>query len=137
MKAGQNSGRCRMVEQLRAAIGEDDRILFAYLHGSFAEGSDSYRDIDVALYFRDDVGPQVRLDRALELGALLSYRLGKPVDAQVLNEAPLEFRFAVTRGIVLFSRDEEARLSFVERTWMEYWDFKPLLRESLHDLLQA
>lgn len=137
MKAGQNSSRCRMVERLRAAIGEDDRILFAYLHGSFAEGSASYRDIDVALYFRDDVGPQVRLDRALELGALLSYRLGKPVDAQVLNDAPLEFRFAVTRGIVLFSRDEEARLSFVERTWMEYWDFKPLLRESLHDLLQA
>lgn len=137
MKGRRSSGRSHILRQIRAVLEEDDRILFAYVHGSFAQGCATYRDIDVALYFRDDVAAEVRLDRALELGALLSYRLGKPVDVHELNDAPLEFRFAVTGGIVLISRDEQARLSFVERTWIMYWDFKPLLQDSLHDLLHA
>lgn len=136
MRDRRSSNRFHILRQIRAVMEEDDRILFAYVHGSFVRGG-TYRDIDVALYFRDDVGAEVRLDRALELGALLSYRLGKPVDVHELNDAPLELRFAATGGVVFMSRDEQARLSFVERTWMMYWDFKPLLQESLHDLLRA
>lgn len=134
---GNLTRRSKIVEELRKTIGADDRVLFAYLHGSFPEGIQHYRDIDVALYFRDEVDPAARLDAALEMSALLSHRLGEPFDVHVLNDAPLELRFAVTRGEVILSRDEDRRLQFVERTWIDYWDFLPLLRESLHDLLQA
>ena len=133
---GPENQRARIMAELRIPIVNDDRIIFAYLYGSFAEGSSQFRDIDVALYFQETLDSVSRLDRALEIGALTSHRLGKPVDVQVLNDAPLELRFAVTRGDVIFSRDEDLRLRFVERTWMEYWDFEPLLRESLHDLLR-
>ncbi len=50
---------------------------------------------------------------------------------------PLEFQFAASRGIVFFSRDEAARLEFVERTWLRYFDFEPVLRENLRDFLEA
>lgn len=49
--------RSEIIKELRKTIGGDDCILFAYLHGSLAEGRDHYRDIDVELCFRGKVDP--------------------------------------------------------------------------------
>lgn len=61
-------------------------------------------------------------------------KAGLPMDVKILNHAPIAFRYEVTRGEVIFSRDEEARLRFVENTWNEYLDYKPVAENILREL---
>ena len=95
-----------------------DDVIFAYLHGSFLSGG-PFRDIDVAVYTgkKHDVFYELGLEEELE-------RLtGFPVDVRVLNDTPISFRFSVLKGELLFSKDEEKRCEFEERTLREYHDF--------------
>lgn len=48
------------------------------------------------------------------------------VDIKVLNSAPLSFKYKAIKGELLISKNEEIRLKFIERTLMEYLDFKPI-----------
>ena len=129
------SERAAVTGRLREILETRQEILFACLHGSFAEGR-PFHDVDVAVFldeqqatgkdaFEYENSLSVALTRALEL----------EVDCRVINHAPLGFQFNVTKGQVLVSRDEKRRLTFVERTWIMYWDFRPvsemMLREAL------
>lgn len=58
-----------------------------------------------------------------------------PVDVRVLNYAPNSFCYEVTRGEVIFSRNEGLRFGFIERTWNIYLDYKPVIKNILHDLV--
>ena len=50
-----------------------------------------------------------------------------PVDVQVLNEAPLSFKYrVVTEGRLLLSRDERLRKELVNTITREYLDFQCL-----------
>ena len=68
------------------------------------------------------------------LEGVLEQGLDVPVDVRVLEDAPVSFRYAVTRGETLFVRDPEAWALFRERTWTAYLDFAPLRAEVLRDL---
>jgi len=57
-------------------------------------------------------------------------------DVRPLNNTAVGYRFDATSGVLLFSRDEELRSKFVERTRQEYFDFKPLMEQNLRDLLE-
>jgi hypothetical protein len=48
----------------------------------------------------------------------------------------LGFKFNVTKGELLFTRDERLHQEFVERVWMEYMDFNFLSREIIRDALR-
>ncbi len=120
-------------------------ILFAYVHGSLVDGVKSYRDVDVALFLdpawvgahKEDLLAYV-LDRSTELTVALREEIGLrvPVDVQVLNDAPLLFQMHVIRdGRLLFTRDEEALVDFIERTARQHMDMEPLLREYMRELL--
>lgn len=109
-------------------------IRFAYIHGSFLD-TVAFRDIDVAIYFDDSVPVQKQVDLSLELSAELSHKFSLPVDVHALNQASPGFCYEVTKGLVVASKDEEERLEFVENTWRIYFDFKPILIQSLQDLL--
>lgn len=119
---------------LKRELSKRPEILFAYLHGSFLLPVPC-GDVDVAVYLeKDAVGPQA-WEYEVELGASLELLAGMPVDVLVLNRAPVALRYHATRGQVLFSRDEEARFTFLEETWREYFDYQPLLRAFLEDLV--
>lgn len=120
---------------IREALQARQEVLFAYLHGSFAEGR-PFRDVDVAVYLREDHPDSTgSFDYEMALSVALSREIGIPVDVRVMNGAPLGFQFAVTKGQVLTSRDEERRLQFVERTWIEYMDFRPLSERMFREML--
>jgi hypothetical protein len=57
-----------------------------------------------------------------------------PVDVRALNDAPLPFRYNVSRGIPLVVRDWEAWFAFRERTWDEYLDFQPVAMGYLREM---
>lgn len=76
------------------------------------------------------------LAATLRLAGVLEHMAGLPVDVAVLNGAPLGLRMAAVRGRLILSRDEAARLSFVEQTSLQAMDTAYLRSRSLHDLLQ-
>jgi predicted nucleotidyltransferase len=74
------------------------------------------------------------LEYELSISSMLEQRIKLPVDVRVLNHAPNSFCYEVTRGEVVFSRNEEVRFNFIERTWNEYLDYKPVVEGILHEL---
>ena len=116
-------------------LAQRPEILFAYLHGSFAEGR-PHRDVDVAVFvdphaLRPERWRQYEGDLAVEL----QLHLGQPVDVRVLNDAPLAFRYHATNGRGLVVRDAETRDEFRARTWDAYFDFQPFARRYLREVL--
>lgn len=128
-------------DELRRRLGEAlegrEEIRFACLHGSVL-GSHGFRDVDVAVWVdAARVPPEAAMDYEFALSAVLERHVRLPVDVQVLNHAPLGFRYAVTSGEPVQLRDPGAWFEFRARTWRDYLDFAPLARAALFDLLGA
>lgn len=128
-----NRGKNRIRGILKEVIATIKEVEFAYIYGSFPEDW-GFHDIDVAVYLTrtEHVDP---LECEMSIASMLEQRIRLPVDVRVLNHAPNSFCYEVTRGEVIFSRDEEMRFSFVERTWNKYLDFKPVMESILHELV--
>lgn len=126
-----------ILEAIRTHLEGRPEIRCAYVHGSFLTGG-PYRDIDVAVW----VDPAHREGRswpqyALDLSVALQLALDTPVDVQVLNDAPLAFRYHALAGQPLVVRDWEWLDELRARTWDEYFDFLPFARQYLRDVLSA
>lgn len=104
-------------------------VALAYLFGSAAAAQTTpFSDVDIALVLdekRADMSKRLSFELALE--AEIAERCGlSRVDVRVINDAPLVLRGqVVTDGILLFSRDDEARIDFETRTRAQYFDFLP------------
>jgi len=126
-----------LVEALRKHLEGRPEIVFAYLHGSFLDGG-PYRDVDVAVWVdpvRCNIGRSSQY--AIELATELSVALGQPVEVQVLNRAPLAFRYHAMKGRPLLVHDWERLYELRARTWDDYFDFLPFSRQYLRELLGA
>ncbi|QGP91047.1 Polymerase beta, Nucleotidyltransferase [Neomoorella glycerini] len=124
-----------IIKIIKAYLANIPSIKFAYLHGSFL-GDLPSRDIDIAIYYDPALTPNDQLDLSLTISSELSFKLRLPVDAHSLNATSLSFAYEATKGMVIISNDEQARLDFLENTWINYFDFEPLMREALFDLLR-
>jgi predicted nucleotidyltransferase len=108
-------------------------IWFAVLYGSAAENQ-AFRDIDIGLFvIRETVPPASDLDYAFTLADQIQDLIKFPVDVRVINDAPLPFRYNVSRGIPLIVNDKEVYARFLERTWDEYLDFHPVALQYLKE----
>jgi len=125
----------KILNQIKSCLLERDEIKFAYILGTFLNSED-FRDIDVALFLEENKIKQIdTLDYGMHLSLELEKRVkpGKffnryvPIDVKALNDAPVSFRYSVSKGSVLFSKDENAREEFLCRTWQEYFDFLYIL----------
>lgn len=109
-------------------------ILFAILYGSAAEGL-PFRDLDIGLFVdRVSVPASLDLDYAFALADELEQVVPHPVDVRVINDAPLPFRYNVSRGIPLVVNDKEVFACFLEQTWDEFLDFQPVAMQYLKEL---
>ena len=123
--------RRRILRLLRERLKRLDCVEFAYVHGGFLE-REFFRDVDVAVWVRD---PERAFYYTVEVSAKLEAEFGVPVDLHVLNGAPLPFKYHVfTRGELLFSRDEGARLRVADETLRNYIDLRELTRKTLEAL---
>lgn len=115
--------RSELIDKLAKLLDDVSEITFAYVHGGFME-RDSFRDLDVAIWIEDR-------DRAffytVDFSAKIEVGMGVPVDIQVLNEAPLPFKYHVfTQGKLLFSKDEVLRIRMADEVIRQYMDVKKL-----------
>ncbi len=130
----------KIISVIRDALETHDEVLFAYIFGSFAdENAQFFRDIDIGVYIADDwFSKKYSLDYSMNLslemeGLLKDY----PVDAVVLNDAPLPLAFRVTQGILLFNKKETLWTDFVVKTWSLYHDHAISSRYVLEDIVTA
>ena len=117
--------------KIRKFLMEKEEILFVYIHGSFLENR-PFRDIDVAIYVKSKPDRFYEMELEEELTQLTAF----PVDVRLLNDAPVEFRFHVIGGELLFSRDEKTRCDFEERTMGEYHDYSYYLEMYRRETLE-
>ena len=112
-------------------------VVFAYAHGSFV-GEGTYRDLDIAVWVNPCMtADQDPLEYEIGLSLVLEREVRGPVDVKRLNEAPLGFQYHASRGILILSRDDEVRTAWIERVCDLYWDFEPVARRHLREVLHG
>ncbi|MDP3297192.1 MAG: nucleotidyltransferase domain-containing protein [Thermodesulfovibrionia bacterium] len=113
----------KVLAQIREYLLPTENIVFSYVHGSFVKYK-QFRDIDIAIFVNDKKGFYFESD----LSAELTYITKFDVEVRIINEAPVAFQMAVLRdGILLFSKAEDMRTSFIEdvgKRYIEYAHFR-------------
>ncbi|RLI84770.1 MAG: nucleotidyltransferase domain-containing protein [Archaeoglobales archaeon] len=122
----------KVKKRIREILAEKNEVIFAYLLGSFSETN--FRDVDIAVYV-DDSKVRGFLEYEIRLSTEIEKRVKLPVDVKVLNSASLSFKYKAIKGELLLSKNEEIRLIFIERTLMEYLDFKPIEEKIIEEIL--
>ena len=130
-----------LVAQLSRILEKKSQVMFAYLHGS-ALTTENPRDIDIAVYLFNEIFNQyklnaaISLDFAIPLEMELEKNLQKPVDLQVLNQAPLAFRHRVIKqGRLMVDKNSDLRCDFEYLSRVQYFDFKPRIEEYLREVV--
>lgn len=120
----------KIKKNLIKIIQNKEEVIFAYLHGRFL--INGFNDIDLAFFVNgiDDI-----LDYEISVSLEIEKQIHFPIDVKVLNPAPLGFKYEVTKGELLFSRNEDMRTDYIEKVWYQYLDFKPVEKEILMDMM--
>jgi predicted nucleotidyltransferase len=119
------------VETIIKVLAEESDVLFAFLFGSYAKGTqDDKSDIDIAVYLKDEGllerVPLYPSKLAIKIENALDEK--KTVDIRILNGSTLRFKSQVLRyGKLLHSKDEKKRIEFETYSLLQYYDFKPHL----------
>ena len=119
----------RKLRQALAAVLQHQPVQAAYLYGSMITGRVTpFSDVDIALVVDPDLTPLERLKLMLRLQVELADLCDiHNADVRVINDAPLVFRGRVVcDGILLYARDERARIEFETATRAEYFDYLPI-----------
>lgn len=122
-------------------ILEERGVVLAYIFGSFVkENISNLSDIDIAILFSDDIPKEKYFDLKLEISYLLLKalrELKREIDLVVLNEASLTLKYQVIKyGVVIYKKDEKARVNFELETIKNYLDTKPIRDESFRYLVK-
>lgn len=115
-------------------------IKFAYLYGSAAVGKQTLlSDVDIAIVTSQDLTGVVALNLELGLEVRLVDELDiRNADVRIINFAPLVVKAEVVQhGVLIYSRDEPARVDFEVAVRSEYFDFLPYLKKCRKGFLEA
>ncbi len=107
-------------------------IGFAYLFGSFVDGSEAFRDIDLGVWFRQG-DRRSHFQEGIELSVQLTKKTTIPADVRPLNEAPVTFVYTVLKGKLVDNSDDDLRCRVTERTLREYFDIQPILQRAMRE----
>ncbi len=113
----------KLRRRVTVVLDDEPQVSFCYLFGSVATASaQPGSDVDLAVALTVPIG----LMEEARLHERLGAAVGAETDLVVLTHAPLWLRFRIVgEGIVLYSRDEAARIRLRERTERDYLDMKP------------
>lgn len=110
-------------------------IDLAYIFGSRADGKvGPISDYDIAVLYAKLHAPGLRYELAHKLKKKL---MTDRVDLLVLNDAPIELRYAViASGILAYEANIETRVEYEALTLSMYGDFLYVLRNQREDILK-
>lgn len=115
--------RKEILEDLITFFRGEKRVSLAYLFGSHARKIQTPEsDVDVAVLLSE--APEKTLEYYLYLVSKLSRVLGNKVDRVILNDSPPLLKHQVIKhGKILYSKNEEERITFEATAQSEYLDF--------------
>ena len=131
-----------VVTQFRQIVPEmlkSQPVALAYMYGSAVSGHTTpFSDVDVALLTTETLTPLARLRLIQHIQTQLYDALGLlNVDVRIINDAPLVLQGRiVTDGVLLYMRDNQARIDYETTTRMRYFDYLPIhkrLQDSFFD----
>jgi hypothetical protein len=133
--------KSKIIKYITEILYERSDILFGYIHGSISS-SDNPRDIDVAVFIDPGLYEELSADGELNFGYAIplemevEQRIGKKVDIQILNSAPLGFQYRVINsGTLVTDKDSDKRADFECLTRVKYYDFRPRVEEYLREII--
>ena len=110
-------------------------ITTAYLFGSFVR-SGYFADIDIGIITKTKPTKPLKLE--IELEIRLEDIVKFPVDARILNNAPISFCQRVIRfRKVILDRNPGLRADFEGRILKQYFDFCPFRMRYLEEVINA
>jgi len=116
------------IQGVIAKIADDKDVVALYAFGSMAEGNlKPLSDLDFGILLSDSLGKKDRFEKSLDLIGVFNQTLKTDeVDLVILNDDPLRFEYHIIKtGKLLYCRDENRLIDFVEKTTKRYLDFKP------------
>ena len=133
------------LEQQLPTILLEQPVYLAYAYGSVAAGCPNpLSDVDIALVLAPHCGLSAyqRFMLEMEVAAEIERCCGiQNADVRSINEAPLRVQGQVlSRGVLLYSKDEDFRIAYEVRTRKRYFDFQPVLtmmRQAYFDHLEV
>jgi predicted nucleotidyltransferase len=126
----------KRLEPLQPILGEESRIVAAYLFGSQADGyAMPWSDVDLAILWAEIVTPATEL----ALDAEISLALGTDkVDVVNLAKVSLALQYRViATGTLLYERNAIQLAEFVQRTLVRYFDFLPVLQTYEREFMRS
>ena len=127
-----------IIQIIKETLNADDRAIFAYLYGSFIEEGDLFYDIDIAVYAKSHENPHIIavgvreniVERLTESG--IKEFVIDNFDVRVINDASYDFVIDILdKGLLIDSKDEQLRTSYIEHISMEYRLNQIVLDEAL------
>lgn len=120
------SQRDVIISIISKAVEKEEKIIFAYLYGSFAEASPISNDIDIAVYTEEIENPfAFQADMKIKISdELRNSQIDispDEIDLRIINDAPYDFVIEVLeKGILLVDKSPEFRTSYIEKISLQY-----------------
>jgi predicted nucleotidyltransferase len=129
-------GRLKINEDLSFLFASHPAILAAYLFGSTANQSEGAKsDVDVALRLDQGLSVDQQMKLRFDLMDDVETHFKRSADIVILNNASLKMiRQVLTRGELLFARDERAERLYAILKQKEYFDFKYYIEKDRQEL---
>ena len=128
-----------LVKKIKEALEPIEYVIFAYLFGSYATGNEwAESDIDVAVYVNQKKIKDLFHVKIELLTVLTDALKTDDVDLLILNEATPVLKYEVlTKGILIFTKDENVYTEFYLRGFKEFFDYRYLLEKNYKAAMEA
>lgn len=119
-----------VIEKIKEILQDDERVIFAYLYGSYLKG-EKFNDIDIGIYIRntDDILSDLA-DIRLNISQYLCISPEK-IDIHIINNTSNLFLLRdVLNGLLLVDKDTNLRGDFIESFSMRFREAEGILDEA-------
>ncbi len=125
----------KIISVIRNLLASEDKVLFAYMYGSFIKKEKIINDIDVAIYCK---GVDEPFGFQADCRIKISNQLKKngidispdEIDLRIINDADYDFVIELLdEGLLLIDKDPDERSSFIEKISLQYRLNEIVLRE--------
>lgn len=120
------------IPALIAALREDRAVVALYAFGSLVHGAlKPLSDLDFAVLLSKSIDRRERFNKRMDLiGVFIDTLKTDEIDLIILNDDPLRFAYGVLKsGKLLYCRDRDQLLDFMDKTVKLYLDFRPARRD--------
>jgi predicted nucleotidyltransferase len=121
-------------------VFRDTQVLFAYLYGSYAvDQAHPFSDLDIGIYV-PSLSQREKLDLEMTLALEIDKKLkqGPASDVRIINSLPLTVAGKIiTEGLLIYCRDDEARIDYETIIRSAYFDFLPFIHNYQRTLFGA